>query len=216
MVGVLETNVAWTPRTCDIYLHSLRTSTLLDADGIKVSLIKRKTGECYISLANAFSAADKVFVEQRLTFSGPSIQLDPKLKAQLKASMRDLSRPGTEVPEEAIIGGTRVDTVLSLDDFLPLMMACWRAQAERNTIKLEQLALDGAVAGTSSLITSATDGSIVINFEEFSRLIDLCTDGTISKRRVAALYTSALQGNETLGPEAFVHTCYLHGITAPP
>jgi hypothetical protein len=110
MVGVLATNVPYTARCADIYLHSLQVSTKLNADSIKIGLSKRGTGQCFVTLPNALSAVDAVFVDVRLAYSGKSIQLETKPKHQLKAKLKELARPGTDVGSEAVCG-RYVDTM---------------------------------------------------------------------------------------------------------
>jgi hypothetical protein len=95
--------------------------------------------------------------------------------------------------------------VVELDKLLPLMMDTWRAQAERNSKRTSELAQ--AVA--------AADRDDSINFEEFTELIGVCTEGTYSKRQIAALFRDGLKGSEKMGREQFVLTCYLHGFTVP-
>jgi hypothetical protein len=84
-------------------------------------------------------------------------------------------------------------------------MDTWRAQADRNSKRCHEFALT----------VGAHDGDDGINFEEFTELIGVCTNGTYSKRQTARLFRDALKGAETLRCDQFVSCCYVHGLTVP-
>jgi hypothetical protein len=88
----------------DVYLHTLRSATKTDADGIKANLNKRSTGECFVTLPNALKAVDAVFVDTRLSYSGQQIQMGAKAKHQLKAQLQQMAVAGTDVPSDAVCG----------------------------------------------------------------------------------------------------------------